>query len=79
MGTVLWYACKVSVNADHRAGNPFDVRWSLSTQVRDGTIYYDFNQQKWDLRFVAVANASDVRVEVPSTRSVRSDSLSATR
>lgn len=40
-----------ALNSCNAAGNPFDIKWKLSTMVRDGLIYYNFPQQKW------VANA----------------------
>jgi hypothetical protein len=37
-------------------GNPFDLKWTLSTLVRDGDIYYDYVAQEWNIR-TAVLNA----------------------
>lgn len=38
------------------SGNPFDLKWTLSTLVRDGDIYYDYVAQEWNIR-TAVLNA----------------------
>lgn len=53
-----------------RTGNPFDLRWALSTMARDGTIYYDYVKRTWERRAEAVDLNRDFHDEDSAARSV---------
>lgn len=56
-GYVKRHETRHPTDAPSRTGNPFDLKWALSTLVHDGDIYYDYARQEWNIQ-AAILKAS---------------------
>lgn len=51
-------------------GNPFDLKWALSTLVHDGDIFYDYTRQEWNIQSAVIKASLERNAEDFAARSV---------